>query len=190
MSRRLVPSGVIRLRKSGLLARLLKKVQMQGGVTHLRWVPGAGYPATGWVGSVPSSYVAAPHERRVPIRGWGPPQMGLFQQPIGASRRRRAHWPGLHRRRPGAWRDRPPPYGSLGFAYPLAQMLLEDPPVDDLHRADECPPSLGRKAHPSPDAGNMRGSHPRSFSVSVPPNAHGATGESQEPSTEQGRPAS
>ena len=44
--------------ENSLSPRLLKKVQMQGGVTHLRWVPGAeaylrvrrsDHPACGWV---------------------------------------------------------------------------------------------------------------------------------------------
>jgi hypothetical protein len=43
--------------KNALLLRLLKKVQMQGGVTHpFGWVPGV-------VRGVLSSYVAAPRER-------------------------------------------------------------------------------------------------------------------------------
>jgi hypothetical protein len=32
---------MLRVLKSPLFNRLLKKVQMQGGVTHLRWAPGA-----------------------------------------------------------------------------------------------------------------------------------------------------
>ena len=42
------------LPKNPLSPRLFKKVQMQGGVTHLRWVPGE-------VRGVLGPYVAAPH---------------------------------------------------------------------------------------------------------------------------------
>ena len=49
-------SHVSGLLKGPFVRRLLKKAQMQGGVTHLRWVPGE-------VRGVLGSYVAAPRER-------------------------------------------------------------------------------------------------------------------------------
>ena len=49
-------SCLSRLLKDVLLPGLLKKAQMQGGVTHLRWVPGE-------VRGVLGTYVAAPRER-------------------------------------------------------------------------------------------------------------------------------
>ena len=58
-------SSSSRLLKDPLLARLLKKVQMQGGV------PGTHLPGWVQVRGVLSSYVAAPPEHRVPIRRMG-----------------------------------------------------------------------------------------------------------------------
>ena len=48
--------------KNSLLPRLLKKAQMQGGVTHQM---GTRYPSAGWVQvrGVLGPYVAAPRER-------------------------------------------------------------------------------------------------------------------------------
>jgi len=56
--------------KNSFSLRLLKKVQMQGGVTHLRWVPGE-------VRDVLGTYVAAPHPPQAGTRRAGyPPQVG------------------------------------------------------------------------------------------------------------------
>ena len=75
-----------RMPKNQLSPRLLKKVQMQGGVTHPSgWVPGG-------VRGVLTPYVASPRERAgYPSGGWAPirmgtRQMGVFQQPA------RAYW--------------------------------------------------------------------------------------------------
>ncbi len=73
-----------RMLKNSFSARLLKKVQMQGGAPIFRWVPGE-------VRGVLSPYVAVPRERAgYPSGGWVP-QMGLFQQPDRAGPPIRPH---------------------------------------------------------------------------------------------------
>jgi len=56
------PLASTRVLKNSLCPRLLKKVQMQGGVTHQM---GTRYPSAGWVQvrGVLGPYVAAPRER-------------------------------------------------------------------------------------------------------------------------------
>ena len=65
-----------RVLKNSLLPRLLKKLQMQGGArgagTHQRWV-----------GGVLGPYVAAPRERRVPIRRMGVRRWTFFSSLLG-----------------------------------------------------------------------------------------------------------
>jgi len=76
----MVPERFDRLLKNPLLARLLKKVQMQGGTRSDGYPPQVGAGVLG-------SYAAAPRERaEYPSEGWAPigmgtRQMGLFQQP-------------------------------------------------------------------------------------------------------------
>ena len=69
ISYELMKSRTDRVLENSLLLRLLKKVQMQGGVTHQM---GTRYPSAGWVQvrGVLGPYVAAPRERGGTHRRW------------------------------------------------------------------------------------------------------------------------